>query len=382
MLLLMCIAAPLLAQDESPESEPAADTPAKVEKPSEPLFRWRIGASLGVSYGQLLTDPKFNDTMPDEGIVGEFALHARVSAPAAKVSANLRVCWGCHELELEEASFQWNPWSFLQVKAGRMAVNAGSYNSRHDFAVRRTISKPLTRIMGNMPRAVEFNLGVLPAPYVDNGASVTVGFDTEAVGMEFEAFVLTGLKGVGNDIDFVRSRQFRDTNGEPSLGGRVSLDVPFVSLNFSYMWGNYDPNSRRSYQFLSADARVRIGPVIIEGEFAFRETEYTDPESAGGENEFYKFGWWAQVTWQIIEPLYVVAAVDALHVTKIYLSNFGPTPNEAIAVTDDNNRIVRMVGGVGYTPWGGIMLRVTGEFWDFSDFHDAWVVHVGLGWSF
>ncbi len=384
LLLLVCCAGPLWCQPEpNPAAEPAPDekkadqTPAR-DKP----FRWRVGGSLGISHGALLTDPKFNDSMPDEGFVGEFALHARVAAPKAGVSANLRMCWGCHELELEEASFQWNPWPWMQVKAGRMAVNAGSYNSRHGFGVRRTISKPLVRSMGNMVRQTEFNHGVLPAPYVDNGASIQFSYNSALIGVQTEWFLLTGLKGTGNDIDFIRSRQFRDTNGEPSFGGRVSVDVPFVSVNFAYLWGNYDPASRRSYQYFSADARIRAGPLTLEGEFAFRETEYTDADSRGGENEFYKYGWWTQLTWNILEPLFVTAMVDTLYVKNIFLGAFGPTTNEAVALTDDNNRIVRLVGGVGYTPWGGIMVRMNVEYWDFSDFNDAWVIQAGLGWAF
>jgi hypothetical protein len=391
ILLIALIATPLWCQPTTPGETPgeeAEDPPvtdkAEKEAEKEPMFRWRVGATLGISHGSLLTDPKFNDTMPDEGFVGEFALHARVSAPKVGVSANMRICWGCHELELEEANFQWNPWPWMQVKAGRMSVNAGSYNSRHDFGVRRTITKPLTRIMGNMPRQTEFNHGVLPAPYVDNGASLQFSYNSALIGIQTEWFILTGLKGTGNDIDFVRSRQFRDTNGEPSLGGRLGVDLPFVSLNFSYLWGNYDPNSRRSYQVVSADARIRAGPITLEGEFAFRETEYTDPDSKGGENEFYKYGWWAQLTWNILEPLFVTAMVDTLYVKNMFLATFGPTPVESLAIagTDDNHRIVRIVGGVGYTPWGGIMVRVNAEYWEFSDFHDAWVIQFGLGWAF
>jgi hypothetical protein len=380
MLALLVCAAPLWCQ-EAPEPE-VEDTITREPSRVSP-FRWRVGASLAVSHGALLSDPQFNDTMPDEGIVGEFAFSARVSAPAAKVSANMRVCWGCHQLELEEASFQWQPLSFVTLKAGRMAVNAGSYNTRHDFSVRRTVSKPITRIMGNMPRQTEFNHGVLPAPYVDNGASITAGHRIGRFGLEGEGFVLTGLKGQGAaDINFITSRQFRDNNGEPSVGGRLTFDAPHVSTTFAYLWGNYDPNARRSYQIFSADTRIRAGPLTVEAEFALRETEYNDPESSGGENDWLKYGWWVSAAWNFTDALYVVGAVDALYVKDIYLSNFGPTPNEALAVTDDNNRIVRLTGGVGYTAPGGVMLRASAEFWDFSDFNDAWVIHVGIGWAF
>ncbi|MBX3460581.1 MAG: hypothetical protein KF696_11565 [Planctomycetes bacterium] len=384
LLLLCCL--PLCAQSVPDAAAPAADESGKEgdDAGSAPLFRWRVGASLALTHGALLTDPKFNDSMPDEGFVGEFALSGRVTARDYGISAKMRVCWGCHGLDLEEASIQWSPWPWMTARAGRLNVNAGSLNSRHDFSVRRTISKPLTRIMGNMPRAREFNQGVLPAPYSDLGASLAFHWDTGNFGFGIEGFALRGLKGsvTSVDIDFVASRDWRDSNGEPSFGGRMSFDVPFVSLDFAYLWGNYDPGSRRSYHFLSADLVARLGPITLEGEFAFRSTEYQDPAKADREKDFYKYGAWGQLTWQILEPLSLVIAVDTLHVERIFLGANGPTVNPALAVTDDHNRIVRIQGGVGWTPWGGIMVRVMAEYWEFSDFHDSWVIQAGLGWAF
>ena len=46
-----------------------------------------------------------------------------------------------------------------------------------------------------------------------------------------------------------------------------------------------------------------------------------------------------------------------------------PPPDE-----DQHNRIVRITGGVTYVTYGGLMFRVNAEFWDFSDFNDAWVI--------
>jgi len=196
--------------------------------------------------------------------------------------------------------------------------------------------------------------------------------------------VLTGFKGsaTGTDIDFLLSRNFPDVNSEPSLGLRTGLDLPLLSLNFAYLWGNWDPEGRRSYNFASVDARLRLGPVTVEGEFAWRETEYSSPGSKGGEAHFQKFGWWLMVNWELDFGLHLTAALDALYVTNIFLGSFGPTPNPALALTDDNNRIVRLLGGVSYVTIGGLMFRINAEFWDFTDFNDAWVIQGGIGWAF
>ena len=107
--------------------------------------------------------------------------------------------------------------------------------------------------------------------------------------------------------------------------------------------------NRRCTAACSADARLRLGPVTIDGEFAWRETEFSSPGSAGGEGHFQKFGWLVMADWQVISGLHLTGAVDALYVTNIFLGSFGPTPNPAVAITDDKNRIVRILGGVSYT---------------------------------
>lgn len=380
LVLLACLlCGTLCAQDKPAPTKPEA-APAKEQE--SPLFRWRVGASLGVSYGALLVEPKHDRSMPNEGINGEFALSGRVTHRDSGVSANLRVCWGCHGLELEEATFQWRPVEFFVVRAGRMNVHAGSYNARHDFNARPTISKPLTRGMGNMVRQAEFNQGVLPAPYVDNGINLALDLDFGAGSLRLDGFVLTGLEGTGNDIDFDRSRDFPDNNAEPSLGAALGLELPVLSLNLAYLWGNYDADARRSYQIASADLRAHLGPVTIDAEVAWRQTQHTRAGSPGGEDQFWKWGWWVQVGWQVIGGLHITGAVDSLAVKDMYLAGFGLTPDPAFAVTDDNNRIVRGTLGVSYTTVGGVLLRLNGEYWEFSDFNDAWVVQAGIGWAF
>jgi len=381
LLVLLCLFAGALAAQDAAKAVEADAPPANAQE-NAPLFRWRVGASLGVSYGALLVEPKHDRSMPNEGINGEFALSARVTHRDSGVAANVRACWGCHGLELEEAAIEWRPVPFFMVRAGRLNVNAGSLNSRHDFNTRTTISKPLTRIMGNMVRQTEFNNGVLPAPYVDNGLNVNFDFEFGPMSLRVDGFALTGFKGVNDDIDFDRSRDFPDNNGEPSFGAALGIELPVLSLNMAYLWGNYDNDARRSYQFASADFRAHLGPITLDGEIAWRQTQYSMPGSPGGEDQFWKWGWWLQLDWNVIGELHVTVAVDSLAVKGIYIASFGPTPSAALAATDDNNRILRGTLGLSYTTIGGVLLRLNGEYWEFSDFNDAWVVQAGIGWAF
>lgn len=382
-LAALAMAAPAWAQEPEPKADDKLAEPEAKENKG-PIFRWRVGAGIGLSSGTLAAEPQFDHSLANEGIVGEFSMSARVTHRDSGLSASVRACWGCHGIELEQAFLEWRPASFFSLKAGRMDINAGSFNARHDFNTRRTISKPLTRIMGNMVRQDEFNLGILPAPYVDNALSAGLDIDAGFMGWNLEGIIMTGLKGgsAANDIDFLQSRQFADVNNEPSLGARMGFELPMLSLNFAYLWGNYDPEGRRSYNLVSADARLRLGPLTLEGEFAWRETEFANTGSPGGEAHFQKFGWWVMLDWQVVAGLHLTAAADALYVTNIFLGSFGPTPDPVQAVTDDKNRIVRLLGGVSYVTVGGLLLRLNAEYWEFTDFNDAWVFQAGIGWAF
>jgi hypothetical protein len=382
LVLLVCVFCGVLGAQGGEPPAPKTDAAPRSGDADAPLFRWRVGASLGAGYSALLVKPEHDRSMPNAGMQGEFALWGRVTHRDSGVSANLRVCWGCHGLELEEAALAWRPLPVFSVRAGRLNVHAGSFNARHDFNTRATLTKPLTRMMGGMVRQTEFNQGVLPAPYVDNGVNAALELDFGAAAMRLDGYVLAGLKGVGNDIAFDRSRNFPDNNGEPSFGATFGLETPLLSLHLAYLWGNYDADARRSYQIASADFGARLGPVTLEGEIAWRQTQFTRAGSPGGEDQFWKWGWWLQADWNIVDTLRLTLAADSLNVKGIYLASFGPTPNAALAVTDDNNRVIRGTLGLSYTTVGGVLLRLSGEYWEFSDFNDAWVVQAGIGWAF
>lgn len=368
------------------EAEPTEKTAtAETEKPRG--FRWRVGGSFGVSNGWLTAESKHRrGVMPDEGVVGEFALTASVKTPLKGLRAKARVCWGCHTVELEDAFFEYRADSRLRVRAGRFSLPFGHINERHDQNVRRTVSKPLPYIMGNMVRQREFNLGVLPAPTVDNGIAAGGKFSLFSGGqLSYDAFAVAGLKGFGPDLNFITSRQFRDLNGEPALGGRVGFSVvgSGVSWNFSgsYMWGNYDPGGRRNYQVAALASTLDIGPFSLKWEAVARQTEYANPDN-GEDNSFLKYGYWIQADLEVARGVYIVAALDGLFVTDLYLGPNGPGLTQGSNTTDDHNRITRIVGGVGYSPWGGILLKAAAEYWEFSDFQDSWVIQGSIGWAF
>jgi hypothetical protein len=378
LILLLCLGAAAVRAEAHGET-PGEEAPAQVGGTMSGVA-WRVGGSFMLSYGGLLAEPRNQGTMQDEGFVGEFALFARVNVRDTGLSASVRTCWGCHGLALEEAAVEYRPNDWLSLKGGRLNLPVGAFNQRHDYNLRRTVSKPLTRAMGNMVRGLNFNQGVLPAPYSDNGVQAGLDINLGPLRMLTDLFVVGGLKGNGPDVSLMASREFRDNNGEPAAGGRLALETAQGGLGAIYNVGNYDGDRRRNYQIFGVDARVRAGPLTLEGEFLTRRTEYTN--AGGREDHWLKFGWYALADWRVAEGLHVAAMADSLHVTGLPLGPAGPTLLPALAITDDNNRIVRVVAGAGFSPLAGLVARLNVEFWEFTDFDDVWVIQAGLGWVF
>src|SRR4051794_8288457 len=88
------------------------------------------------------------------------------------VSANLKVCYGCHGFEADMMYFDFRVGDALNFRAGRFSPSFGAFNLRHDPANHRTSDKPLPYDMGRMLRMRDWNLGVLPSPFPDNGLEV------------------------------------------------------------------------------------------------------------------------------------------------------------------------------------------------------------------
>ncbi|HEV7557727.1 MAG TPA: hypothetical protein VGO00_19815, partial [Kofleriaceae bacterium] len=85
------------------------------------------------------------------------------------VSANVKMCFACHGPEVGMAYFDLRANDSFNVRVGRFTPAFGSFPLRHDPANHRTSDKPLPYDMGRMVRYQEWNEGVLPAPWVDNG---------------------------------------------------------------------------------------------------------------------------------------------------------------------------------------------------------------------
>ncbi len=385
LILTTCAFAPSAWSQEMEEGGATAEAPRSSIREMAERFRVRVGGSMALTW--TTTQPRSananpvlsnRDANPEEGFMGEFALGATID-PTPKTRGTLRVCYGCHQLELESAYFSIEVAEHLSLRAGRFALPLGGVNSRHDQSVRIAPSKPLIQAMGNMVRGREFNQGIIPAPMVDNGIAVSGSVMFGGLKLAGELFLVSGPKGFGPDFDFISSRNFADNNREPSGGARLELSGDRFSVGATYMGGNYNRDGTLQFHILTADFSANLGSLKLEGMYAQRRTQYDD---AGTTSAFWKRGYWVQAAWLIQEGVWVFAAADGLFVSDIYLSGFGPTANPAAAITDRSNQVHRLSSGLSWAVMEGVTAKGSVEFYDFSDFRDAIAAQFALSWTF
>jgi hypothetical protein len=328
-----------------------------------------------------------------DGFVTEASLKLAVDF-SDHISTNVKICFSCHGFELGMAYIDLTIVDEARFRVGRFIPSFGDFQLRHDPANHRTVDKPLPYDMGRMVRLREWNLGIMPAPYVDNGIEFggTHWFGTK-LQLDYAAYAVGGFRGNndGLDVDWIQQRTpgqyYVDNNNRPSVGGRVSttLDLADHDMTFtagaSGMGGWYDPASNLSYMVLGADFYARIKRVELRGEYLLRRTQMAlgdDPGSrfkyGPGKNGkydryFLKAGFYVEAIVPVAPRLELVGRFDGLR-------RNGNVPVNS-ALRKDSGILRYTFGGdvsVGY----GVRIKMFGEFYDFSDFKDEFVATMAV----
>jgi hypothetical protein len=315
-----------------------------------------------------------------ESLVFELAQKLIVDV-SPRMSATVKICFGCHGIEVDQAFAELHLTDSVNFRIGRINVPVGEFNTRHDPANYTAPSKPLPYAMGDMLYygRDDFNLGVVPTPYVDDGIEV---FGSVAMGEVLFDYSVYGVKGFAgqNDLDFAASRRFADNNLTPAVGGRAVLSVGPVSIGGSIGGGNYDAHDELAYFLFGGEAYARWGPFVLRGEYIARRTDI-NPKLPGyrfaiRETYIIKEGYYGQLDWELGENLSLIYRFDALNRNGVPLP--GSRIDEVFA------GIQRHTGAVALRPWGGVLLKAGYERWLFSGvpFPDQHVVRVGVIYSY
>jgi hypothetical protein len=294
------------------------------------------------------------------------------------VSANLKVCYGCHGFEADMMYFDVRVVDELNFRVGRFSPSFGAFNLRHDPANHRTSDKPLPYDMGRMLRMRQWNMGVLPSPFPDNGIEINGShFFGETLQLDYAVYGVTGFKADAKptDINFQLSRRpdayYTDNNGRPTLGARLALTLKLgessdATLGVSGMGGTYDPDNHQSYMIGGADLSGRFDKTNIRIEYLARRTSFDISDKTqfkylvGDEygDFFMKHGAYAEVEQGLTPDFDLIGRVDGL-------ARIGNV--EAASELTKKASVIRYTIGAAYAIERGLRVKFSTELWQFSN---------------
>lgn len=367
--------------------------PAPEPEPSSFQIRRNFAGSVQLDYLAVPTDARARRSTFDGSTV-EVSLKVAVDI-GDHASVHVKVCVACHGPEFGLAHFELRGNDALNLKVGRFTPSLGSFPQRHDPANHRTSDKPLPYDMGRMLAFREWNEGVLPAPWVDNGVEL---FGTKFMGehqVDYAAYVIGGPKGTaeGSDFDYTLSRSgeryYVDNNSQPSVGGRIGTTLrlnedTLVTLGSSVMAGHYDPDAELGFLIVGLDLSLQLGRSFLRAEYLARWTELAlgdDPARR------FKYGPSADGQYDDValkDGFYVELEVPVGAVDLIGrwdgLRRFGnvlvdsPLRSESV--------LLRYTAGVAVRIPAGMRVKASAELYDFSDLSDQLALHAALVGSF
>jgi hypothetical protein len=183
------------------------------------------------------------------------------------VSVRATLCITCHgvqepgfisRVEPVEAAVRVDLSEFLDphwhglkggIDAGRFVVPFGAFSAQADPSLYRTVSTPLIFNMGQRLFNQDLGFPVLPMPYADEGINFNLAVPlgdcgTGPITTTMDGYLINGLEGSGNGIDFLQSRDLLDNNAKVAGGGRLTVGDPYIRAGASLMSGRFDdPNA-------------------------------------------------------------------------------------------------------------------------------------------
>ena len=324
--------------------------------------------------------PQSNPTLGIDSMVYELS-HKTVVDVTERLSVSVKLCFGCHGLEVDQGYAELHIHDLVNLRVGRINVPIGEFNVRHDPANYTTPSKPLPYAMGDMLHYTRdaFNLGVVPTPYSDDGIEIFGGGSVDGLLIDYTVYAVKGFAGQ-NDFDFQATRRFTDNNSTPAGGARVVASVGPFSIGGSFAGGTYDANDKLAYYIFGGEAYARFDRLVLRGEYIVRRTDI-DTTAPGyqftiQEPYFIKKGWYAQADYDANEYVSLIYRWDGVRREGVPLP--GSELDQVIT------QALRHTVAIAARPWGGILFKGGYEFWQFSGtpYPDAHVVRVGVVYSY
>jgi len=375
---------------EPPELEPLNSETSEGESSLSDMPSHSFAGSIQVNYLTLPTAGlEARETVLDATTV-EMSLKIGVDI-SKDVSASVKVCLACHGLEVGRGYIEVRRGDALRLRAGRFTPAFGDFPSRHDPANHMTSDKPLPYDMGRMVQLDEWNMSVLPAPWVDNGIELSGTLGRPGATFDYAVYAVGGPKGGNEDIDFdfVESRSpsrfYVDNNSRPSLGARIAGNFDLSSksnltIGASGFGGHYSTDGEQSFLLLGVDAMFWSPRLILRGEYLLRRTEMfigSDPDTRfkfgpNGDGDYDSFftkdGFYAEAELPIRQMRFL-ARLDGMRRRGNVLQD---------SLLSDRSSVYRYTVAVAYAFVPALTGKVSGQLYQYSDFDDEVAMQFAL----
>lgn len=158
-------------------------------------------------------------------------------------------------------------------------------------------------------------------------------------------------------------------------------DEVIVTVGASGMAGRQDPERKRSYVIAGVDLYTRLGIVDIRAEYLVRRMQMPVGEDAderfkygpGADGEyddyFLKDGFYVESNVPLLTRLELVGRFDGLRRIGNVLAN---------SPLRKRSTILRYTLGTNIVFDGSVRLKLSGEYYDFSDFDDELAANAGV----
>ena len=341
--------------------------------------RFSVFASLSPMYRNGPGDIQDPGFMPETWLGVSFQ-------PKGFVSARATACFTCHNepaegllsrIDLVEAAVRFDFMQLIEphcrgnwqaaVDAGRFVVPFGAFASQVNPGVYRTVSQPLIYNMGQRVNASQLGDPVLPMPYSDEGTNLSFTVPlTETIKASWDGYVVNGLQGDADGINFHTSTDYVDNNRSPAIGSRLTVGNQYLRLGGSIMGGRFAnfPNaspvdSGLAYLIFGADVTARYKDLLrVQAEFAQRNSDrvvalpgvLVDRESLGGGYVECEL---------LVSRRYKISAL--VRYDEQVRNALLPPPGSSLTTGDFS--VSRFTYGLNWTLPGGSLLMVNHEYW-------------------
>lgn len=340
---------------------------------------WFESLSLHGTFSAAFLDSGQDQRLENPGFVAEAWVTAGWNPHDSPLSARVTACTTCHSsletegrsIELAEAVFRFDVDEAVHskgtlqgaVEAGRFIVPFGAFAAKSNPSAYRTVTRPLLFNMGQLVDRDMLGSAVLPMPYSDEGFLLNGQAQiAEGTTASLDAYVVNGLQGT-IDVDFFQSRSYTDNNGDPALGGRLTVGNSRVAVGASAMTGNMEANTgalqgRLGYRLLGGDVNFRVGKRLnVQAEYAMRENDQVNFLPGAGKGEVTVSGYVFEANYLLLEEQGV--SLTGRYDTMRHDGTLAP-PTSSLA---PQFRTDRFTWGFDIALFGGSSLILNHEHW-------------------